>query len=63
MGLQALGKFAQIVLGLTLTNLDAPLAKSSLDRLKNSFERFASNKQKFPLVYDRMSTSSQGFGC
>ena len=55
---QGLGKFAQIVLALTATRLDDALARTALQRLKNAFDRFANNQQKFPLVYDSKLTIS-----
>lgn len=33
---------------------DPELAQRALGRLKEAFSRFALNRQKFPLVYERM---------
>lgn len=49
---KALGKFAQILLLIATVSKDRELACSSLVRLQSAMERFARNRQQFPLVYD-----------
>jgi endo-1,3(4)-beta-glucanase len=50
---KALAKFAQIVLALATSQRDPTLARSGLQRLQKAMGRFATNKQKYALVYDR----------
>ena len=50
--IQALAKFAAIVLAVHDILGDKPLAQAGLGRLKLAFARFAANKQQYPLVYD-----------
>ncbi|PQE33898.1 glycosyl hydrolase family 81 protein [Rutstroemia sp. NJR-2017a WRK4] len=49
---KALAKFAGIVYTIHDIVGDVALAQAGLDKLKQSFERFSSNKQQFPLVYE-----------
>ena len=49
---KALSKFAGIVYTVKALLKQPALGSKGLDRLKEAFDRFASNKQIFPLVYD-----------
>ncbi|KAM3075487.1 endo-1,3-beta glucanase [Clarireedia jacksonii] len=49
---KALAKFAGIVYTIHDIVGDVALAQAGLDKLKQSFERFSSNRQQFPLVYE-----------
>ncbi|KAK6525782.1 hypothetical protein TWF281_010826 [Arthrobotrys megalospora] len=49
---KALAKYAQIVLVASDVLKDKGLAQRGLANLKTALDRFATNKQKFPLVYD-----------
>ncbi|TVY36598.1 putative endo-1,3(4)-beta-glucanase [Lachnellula subtilissima] len=62
---KALAKFAQILYTLHDILGDTATAQAGLKNLKDAFDRFASNKQQFPLVYDTVwgglvSTASYG---
>ncbi|TVY48463.1 putative endo-1,3(4)-beta-glucanase [Lachnellula occidentalis] len=62
---KALAKFAQILYTLHDILGDTATAQAGLKNLKDAFDRFASNKQQFPLVYDSawgglVSTASYG---
>ncbi|PQE12215.1 glycosyl hydrolase family 81 protein [Rutstroemia sp. NJR-2017a BVV2] len=49
---KALAKFAGIVYTIHDIVGDVALAQAGLNKLKQSFERFSSNQQQFPLVYE-----------
>ncbi|PQE16905.1 glycoside hydrolase family 81 protein [Rutstroemia sp. NJR-2017a BBW] len=49
---KALAKFAGIVYTIHDIVGDVALAQAGLDKLKQSFERFSTNRQQFPLVYE-----------
>jgi endo-1,3(4)-beta-glucanase len=52
--LQALAKFATLLVVINDILEDKELAQQGLGKLKEAFSRFALNRQKFPLVYERM---------
>lgn len=49
---KALSKFASAIYAVHDLAGDTDLAQAGLDKLKEAFARFASNKQQFPLVYE-----------
>ncbi|KAF9876345.1 glycosyl hydrolase family 81 [Colletotrichum karsti] len=49
---KALAKFAILIVAINDIVGDTGLAQSGLIRLKEAFSRFATNKQKFPLLYE-----------
>ncbi|KAK2061476.1 family 81 glycosyl hydrolase [Colletotrichum caudatum] len=49
---KALAKFALLIIVINDILRDPALAQSGLNRLKAAFAKFASNQQKFPLVYE-----------
>ena len=55
---QALSKFAIVCFVAKEIVHDAGLANTCIAKLKNAFNRFASNSQIFPLVYDGMGILS-----
>nr|XP_036586971.1 glycosyl hydrolase family 81 [Colletotrichum truncatum]KAF6797701.1 glycosyl hydrolase family 81 [Colletotrichum truncatum] len=50
--IQALAKFAIMIVAINDIVRDAGLAQSALNRLKAAFAKFATNQQKFPLLYE-----------
>ncbi|KAF6826769.1 glycoside hydrolase family 81 protein [Colletotrichum musicola] len=50
---KALAKFAIMLVAVNDIVGDTGLAQSGLNQLKGAFARFATNQQKFPLVYER----------
>lgn len=51
---KALAKFAILLVAINDLLGDTQLAREALGKLKFAFGRFASNRQKFPLVYERV---------
>lgn len=54
--MQALAKFGIILFVINDLLQDPELAKTGLNQLKAAFDVFATNKQKFPLVYESKSS-------
>jgi endo-1,3(4)-beta-glucanase len=49
---QALAKFASLILAVQELLGDQGLAQAGLNQLKVAFSRFSQNAQKYPLVYE-----------
>jgi endo-1,3(4)-beta-glucanase len=49
---QALAKFAHVCYAVHELLQNPKLAQSGLDNLKTAFNRFALNRQQFPLIYE-----------
>jgi endo-1,3(4)-beta-glucanase len=54
---QALAKFAGLMLAIQELLGDQALAQAGLTQLKVAFSRFAQNAQQYPLVYESKSFS------